>query len=523
MVTTHAVKKEVRDFIRSHEQRRKQFPRALLVGLIAGVIGTLFRISLIAAESLRTSMVLSLHRIGNWTIVIPMAVGGLGAGLAVYLVKQVAPEASGSGIPNLKAVLLHLRGMRWRRILPVKFIGGLAAIGGGLALGREGPTIQMGGAVGQMVGEWLGVTGRERQTLIAAGAGAGLSAAFNAPLSGMVFVLEEVQRDFTPIVFAASLIASVTADVITRLLTGQEPVFHMSNFPMPPISALGAYILVGVLAGVLGVGYNRGLLYSLNFFQKIHRWPSGVTGALVGVFAGAVAWFLPDAAGGGYPLLANVFSGTIAFGSLIFLFSIRFLLTMLSYGCGAPGGIFAPLLVLGAIMGVLVGQLAHLVFPGMAYYPAAFAVVGMGAYFSAIVRAPLTGIVLMLEMTGKNQQMLPLLVACLVAYGVAEWLGDRPVYEALLERDLLRGQHVPELQETLLLDLTIQPDAPFENKVVRELGLPPGVILVSLHRGMTDIVPMADTILSAGDRISVVVAPQAAEAVSLLREGFGSL
>ena len=521
VVTPQAVQSELQTFIASHEQRRKQLPRAAVVGVMAGLLGSAFRICLNWIGNQRTLLVLSLHHLGLWAIIFPVLLGIFGSAIAVALVEKVAPETAGSGIPHLKAVLHHLRGMRWERIIPVKFIGGITGIGGGLALGREGPTIQMGAACGKMLSEFLGANPRERQTLIAAGAGAGLAAAFNAPLAGMVFVLEEVQRDFTPIVFGASLIASVMSDVVTRFLTGQDPVFHLRGFPIPPLTALPAFLVVGVLAGFLGVAYNRGLLYSLDLFRLIRKWPPGAGGALVGVLVGLTTWFLPRASGGGYQLLDDVFKGNMIFEALIGFFLLRFVLTMLSYGCGAPGGIFAPLLILGALLGVFVGRGTHWAFPGMAYYPVAFAIVGMGAYFSAIVRAPLTGIVLMLEMTGSYQQMLPLLIACFTAYAVADMMGDHPIYEALMERDLLRGQHVPELKETLLLDLTIQAHSPFEGKPVRELGLPHGCILVSIHRGIEEIVPTADTIIYSADRVTAIISPQAPEAVEVLRKGAG--
>ena len=321
--------------------------------------------------------------------------------------------------------------------------------------------------------------------------------------------------------FGAALVASSASDVVTRFATGQDPVFHIRDFPIPPLTAIPAFLVVGCLAGVLGVMYNRDLLAALDSFGRLRRLRFGLAVAAVGALAGLTAWFLPTAAGGGYPLLDVMFAGKMGLSAVFGYFALRFVLTMVSYGCGAPGGIFAPLLVLGALLGVLVGAVAHRLIPGLAYYPAAFAVVGMGAYFSAIVRAPLTGIVLMLEMTGRYNQMLPLLLACFAAYAVADAMGDRPIYEALMERDLLRGQHIPELQETLLLDVTVQPGARFENRRVRDLGLPAGCILVSIHRGLEEIVPTADTTLESGDRVTAVVSPKAARAVGMLRDGTG--
>src|SRR5215470_7321984 len=190
---------------------------------------------------------------------------------------------------------------------------------------------------------------------------------------------------------------------------------------------------------------------------------------------------------------------------------------MVSYGCGAPGGIFAPLLVLGALIGLAVGELAHLVLPGLINHPESFAVVGMAAYFAAIVRAPLTGIVLIVEMTNTYEQMLPLLVACLSAYAIADWVMERPIYEALLERELARDGHAPDLQAPVILECTVQEGARFEGKQVHEIGLPDGCVLVALRRGLAELVPTLRTRLEAGDHLTAVIAPQAAEALAMLR------
>jgi CIC family chloride channel protein len=277
--------------------------------------------------------------------------------------------------------------------------------------------------------------------------------------------------------------------------------------------------LTGLLAGGLGVVFNRGLLASLDFFQSLRSRRGWMYGAAVGAGIGLVAWFTPQAVGGGNGLVLETLGGRIPWWALAPYFFLRFALTMASYGCGAPGGIFAPLLVLGSEIGLGVGKLGHWLFPVAMEHPETFAVVGMAAYFSGIVRAPLTGMVLIVEMTGNYSLVLPLLVACLTAYGVADLLGDQPVYEALLERDLLRAEGAPELHGTLLLDFTVEPGAEFEGKMVRELGLPPGAILINLRRGPTMHVPSATSLLEAGDQVTVLIAPDAAEAVAILKRG----
>src|SRR5215471_7235436 len=364
---------QVRDYFALQGQRRKLFPRALLVGVLAGGAAVAFRWALEGGDVLRNRLIGWAHQAPTWGWLLPMAVGALGAGLAVGLVHRVAPEAAGSGIPHVKAVLYWFRSMRWQAILPVKFIGGVVGIGSGLALGREGPTVQLGSALGAAVAHGLKVSPRERQTLIAAGAGAGLAAAFNAPLAGLAFVLEELQRHFAPAVFGAAFVAAVTADVLTRSLTSQLPVFHVATAPTPPLVVLPMFLGLGVLAGGLGVVFNHGLLQTLELFGRMRGWPASLRGVLVGAVVGLLGWFVPTAIGGGQSLVDAVLMGHMPLAAIPGWFLLRFGLTMVSYGCGAPGGIFAPLLVLGGLLGLAVGQLAHLALPSAGVQPETFA------------------------------------------------------------------------------------------------------------------------------------------------------
>ena len=519
---SRVVQHELKSFLRSHEQRRRQLPRALLVGLFAGLVAVAFRATLTEVEALRDRIVEYSRLHWAWCFGLPPLMGALGAAVAVGLTRRFAPEASGSGIPHVKAVLHGLRDLRWARVILVKFVGGISGIGGGLALGREGPTIQMGAAVGKMVSGWFSSTPRERRTLIAAGSGAGLAAAFNAPVSGLIFVLEEMERNFSQGVFAVTLIASAVADVTTRMLLGQLPVFHVEVASIPSLTALPVALVLGAIAGVLGVAFNRGLVWSLSSFERLRHLPPAVIGAAVGSVVGVVALVAPGSVGGGNRLIERILAGEASLYGLIGFFVLRFALTMASYGCGAPGGIFAPLLVLGSAIGLGVGGVAAGLFPQAVEHPESFAVVGMAAYFSAIVRAPLTGIVLIVEMTGNYSLVLPLLVACLVAYGVADFLGDRPVYEALLERDLLREEPASgHANGTMLLDLTIAPGARFAGKRVRELGLPAGCILILVRHGMHEQVPTAESVLNVGDHITALISGEATKAMVALREGAG--
>jgi CIC family chloride channel protein len=415
-------------------KRRHILPKAFVVGIVAGLLASVFRMALQFCEVGRISWIERLPL--GWGLLAALGIGGVGGGLGLWLVRRLAPETAGSGIPQLKAVVLGEAELRWKRVLPVKFLAGVVSIGAGMTLGREGPTVQMGGATGLMVSTWFRVRRGEgeRRALISAGAAAGLAAAFNAPLAGLIFVLEELNGSFTTVVFVASFLAAVTADVVCRVVTGETPVFAMHGAPGPSLHTLPAAAVLGVLAGFAGVAFNWSLLKSLDLFGRLREWPPFAVGACAGLVVGLAAWIYPVVSGSGALLSERAISGEIAVKWLVVLVAARFILTMVSYGSGAAGGFFAPLLVLGSLGGLVFGAGVHAVLPSWAAFPETLAVIGMGALFTATIRAPLTGIVLMIELTGQYDFMLPLLVSCFAAYGVAEGLGSKPIYDALRER-----------------------------------------------------------------------------------------
>lgn len=491
----------------------------MLVSVCAGIVALLFRAALTGADIVRNRLIAWAHSFPIMGWIFPIVFTMLGAGISVAITRHYAPEASGSGIPHLEAVLHRFRKLEWRRILPVKFFCGIIAIGSGLALGREGPTVQMGGAVGGAVSHWLKVSERERFTLISAGAGAGLAAAFNAPLSGLIFVLEEVRRDFEPIVFGTAFVAALIADIIARIGSGQFPAFSIPSYSVPPLTSLPIFALLGVVAGLLGVFFNRSLLTVLNIHAKIHSRLVLPVAVLIGGIVGLAGWFSPLLIGNGHALAETALKGELSLYAIPLFLAIRFLLTICSYCTGAPGGIFAPLLVIGALIGLGIGHIAHILFPMIVTIPAVFAVVGMAAYFTAIVRAPLTGIMLIVEMTGNYNQILPLLVGCFCAYAVAESLKDLPIYEALLERDLKRSGETRLPQEPVVVEFIIHPGAPFVGLEVRSLGLPSGCILVRCSDGKREWIPKADTRLEANMCITAMVSPEAFNSLKILRQG----
>ena len=421
--------------------RRIHFTRAAMAGLLAGALALAFRLSLDAVESSRFALLSSLRRHPGWGWAVLPVIGATFGALAAYLTERYAPAAAGSGIPHTRAVLAGKRTIDWRRLLPVKFIGGLLALGAGFSMGREGPTVQMGACAGAAISDTMKLDPHSRRNLIASAAGAGLGAAFNAPLAGFIFVIEELQREISPLTLVSALIASVVAVAISRIFTGQLPSFHIHGFPLPPLTALPLFALMGIVAGYAGTFFNSSLLWSIKVTNRIHLtgWQKA---AIVGAATGLAGWWLPDALGGGHRIAESILRGDFNSGEfipfLVILLIGKFLLTIAGYSSGIPGGIFAPLLVFGAIIGQLFGHVSAAIFPSSGATPAAYAVVCMAAMFTSVVRAPLTAIVLILEMTGNQEQLFSLILTCLVAYLVAEHARSAPIYDALMDIDLER-------------------------------------------------------------------------------------
>jgi CIC family chloride channel protein len=409
---------------------------AAFVGAVTGLVGAGFRIAIFWLGAFRTSVVVFSHsHAPSWASwLIPTALCAAGAAAGSWLTQRLAPQTAGSGIPRVESVLRnHLR-PAGAHILLVKFVGGALSIGSGLALGREGPTVQMGGTLGRLVSDFLRRFVAEPWTLIAAGGGAGLAVAFNAPLAAVIFVVEELLHRFSARVFSATLVACVAATLVLRAVIGNRPDFGVAPLPYFPADVLPEYLLLGVFAGLFGVTFNVSLLASLRLFDRARHWPPGTKGAIVGAAAGLIAWFAPTTVGGGQNLAQLAIAGRLASGMIFASLIIRFALTTVSYGSGAPGGIFSPLLALGALLGVAFGA-ANSGLRHVPSEPTAFAIVAMAACFTAIVRSPLTAVVLLLEMTGSWTLILPMMVASATAYAVPELLGNPPIYDSLRERD----------------------------------------------------------------------------------------
>jgi len=432
----------VNDRLASADVPWRLYLAAAVTGLFAGLVGAAFHALLDQAGGLRSGIhgLLDGAAVPGWVVL--MGLGALVLVSAAWLVRRFAPETAGSGVQEVEAILAGDRGLHWRRVLPVKFVAGILAVGSGLVLGREGPTVHMGAALGQMSAEGLRLDQRQQRALVAAGAGAGLAAAFNAPLAAIVFVTEELREHFEygfPTIQSVVL-ASCLAVAVSGWLLGQGPVLPLPPIEIPPVWALPLFVLLGVAIGALGVVFNAMLLGSVRSFKGLRGRYGYLPIALAGMALGALVWFFPKLVGGGESLVEALIHEPMALVALAGLLALRLLTTVGSYGLGLPGGIFAPLLALGTVVGAIVDALVRGFDPGAelatelgaALDPGLFAVAAMGALFAATVRAPLTGIILAIELTGAGDLILPVILTCLTATFAAEALGGRPIYSMLL-------------------------------------------------------------------------------------------
>jgi CIC family chloride channel protein len=411
---------------------------ALVVGAISGAGVACFMLLLEQADQLRDAFLVFAHAQGREGLWLLVAACGAAAGIAASLVRRISPQAAGSGIPHVEAVLNEQLPQAPFRVIPVKFVGGALAIGAGLALGREGPSVHMAATLGHLVGKIFRRNWPDCRVLLAAGAGAGLATAFNAPIAGAIFVLEELVRRFELRIAIAALGASASAISVSRTILGDGQDFHLGALVMPDLAIRPLFFVLGALAGIMAVITNRVLLQTMATVDRLDHWPVEIRAALIGAGVGALAWFLPDLVGGGDPITQRTLLGAGTLAVLPLAFLIRLALGSLSYSAGTPGGLFAPLLVLGAQFGLFFGLACQLAVPGLHVQPEGFALVGMAALFTGIVRAPLTGIVLATEMTADVTMLLPMLGACAMAMLTPTLLKDPPIYDSLRERTVAR-------------------------------------------------------------------------------------
>ncbi|WP_379696766.1 ClC family H(+)/Cl(-) exchange transporter [Mediterraneibacter gnavus] len=406
----------------------------LCVGLVGGFVVLLYRVALTFAGDWLVK-ILSYMKGNPFRCVVWFLILAALAWIVGKLVKW-EPMISGSGIPQVEGEIAGRLSQNWKRVLPAKFAGGFLCMLGGLSLGREGPSIQLGAMAGQGISRALGRGKREEKFLMTCGASAGLSAAFHAPLAGMMFAVEEIHKTFSIPILLPVMTASVTADYIASHILGLDPVFHFQITEYLPQNYYWLLILLGILVGVSGVFYNWGMLKAQELYRKIPFLKE--TGRLLIAFltAGVLGLVMPSVLGSGSGLIVSLTKGEMVLGMVVLTLVVKFLFSAVSFGSGAPGGIFFPLLILGALLGAVFAMTGAEFFGLDPVYINNFVLLGMTGFFTAIVRAPLTGIILLFEMSGSISQMLSLSIVSVTAYIVATLMRSEPIYDSLLKRIL---------------------------------------------------------------------------------------
>ncbi|CAL7878808.1 Chloride transporter, ClC family [Fusobacterium necrophorum subsp. funduliforme] len=482
----------------------------LMVGLITGIIVSFYRYALHIFNVLRETFV-SPNTLTNYPFLIKLWIGFLVIGFFIDFLYRKYPRTSGSGIPQVKGIILgtvHYK--HWFAQLVAKFVGGLFGIGAGLSLGREGPSVQLGSYVASGIAKGFRCNRVDENYLITSGASAGLAGAFGAPLAGVMFSLEELHKFLTAKLIICIFVASIASDFIGRRFFGIDTAFSMLvSYPrdINPYLQFALYILFGILIAFFGKLFTTTLVKTQNIFQgiRISRWMKVV---FVMSTSFLLCLVLPEVTGGGHELVESLPQLQQGILFLFFVFLIKLLFTSLSYATGFAGGIFLPMLVLGAILGKIFALLLLHFFPFDPNIIVHFMVLGMVGYFVSVVRAPITGAVLILEMTGSFDHLLALVTVSVVAFYVTALLKLAPVYDILYERmpkDDFEETHEVESMGKTLIVVPVAAESYLDGKKISEVEWGEEVLVVALRRNETEKIPKGDSIMRSGDNIVLLL------------------
>jgi CIC family chloride channel protein len=418
-----------------HLQQREE--QVFLV--LSLLIGALTGLAVVAFIVVTERLGMRLYPVGSaaWRRVLVPVAGSLAMGVLLY---RYFPNARGSGVPQTKAALFARDGFISLRTVLGKFFCTATTLASGIPLGREGPSVQVGAGIGSVLGRWLGLRPEKVKALIPVGAAAAIAAAFNTPMAAVLFSLEEVMGDMHAPILGSVVLASATSWAVLRLLLGNNPLFQVPQYTLVHPLELAIYALLGIAGGFLSVAFTKLLLGMRRYFLHLPRstrWWHPVAG---GVTVGLMGWLVPQVLGVGYTYVGSALNGTMALKLMLLLVVLKLFGVTVSYASGNAGGIFGPSLFLGAMLGGAIGTVAHGVLPGYTATPGAYALVGMGALFAGIVRAPMTSVLMIFEMTRDYAVIVPLMIANLTSFFISSRFQKQPIYEALAHQD---GIHLP--------------------------------------------------------------------------------
>lgn len=509
----------VRDILRSVDRLKyKMILHSFVVGLLAGGVIVVYRILGEHLLSILKKTYL-IHGKNPVVIVFIFLTLILVSFMVSFCVKK-EPNISGSGIPQVEGIIMRKLETNWRKVLVYKFFGGILTLASGLSVGREGPSIQMGAAIGEGISKTSNKMDYEHKYLITSGASAGLAAAFNAPLAGVMFALEEVHKNFSPIVLMSAMVSAVTADMTTKLVLGIRPSLMFSQLKIMPLKYYWALIFLGVVLGVGGYFFNNGVVFSKKMFKRLPiRLEFKI--AIPFILSGIIGLTLPGLLGGGHSLILELGQMKLTLGIIFLFLIIKYIFTFISFGSGVPGGIFLPLLAIGSLLGSFVGVVSTSYLGVPEVFLMNFIVLSMAGHFASTVKAPITGIILIFEMTGSFEQLLPLSVVAFTSIIVSDLLKVSPVYEVLL-KNILGGDVEPyrgEESKKTLVEFSVHLGSEIEGKHISEIKWPNKSLVVSISRGSDEIIPRGDTRIVEGDMLTVMINQvESAEVISYLKE-----
>jgi len=412
---------------------------SIFIGIISGLLVVSFRM---AIEWLSVLLQGSAPAPYQTRLLIAPACAGL---LIAVLAKWVFPQVRGSGVNQTKAALYIHNGYMSTRTVIGKFLLSALAIGSGQSLGPEDPSLQIGAGVASLISRKVGLS-RERLRIFApVGAAAGLAAAFNAPISAILFVIEEVIGQWTAGVLGSIVLSAVSAVVVARWFWGASPMFRIPSVDLRDPRELMAYAVLGFVGGVASLGFAKALGYLRPTMRNQPEWFKLLQPALAGLLVGAIGYFgLPEVMGAGYGAIDLAMHGQFAFKMLLLLALFKIIATTLSFSSGTPGGMFAPTLFIGAMLGAAVGSFEHIFFKDLTGSIGSYALVGMGVLFAAFLRAPLTSVFMVLEVSGNYSIILPVILANTIAYLISRALQPVPIFELFTHQD---GLYLPSMEE----------------------------------------------------------------------------
>lgn len=409
--------------------RSKIILQAVMVGLISGLLVVFFKVSINKLFEFIQNFI-SQFDLSHKLLIFPLitTLGGLISGVLVF---KFAPETKGSGIPFVKMVMARMGNITRVRTIVVKFLAGVAGIGTGLSLGREGPSVQLGAGAGALVGKIFKMKGTDQGKLIAAGAGSAIGATFNAPIAGTIFVLEELVNKFSASLLFPVLVATVTASSVARHFLGNNP-----SFTIPYIThdlsfeGISVCIILGIVAGFLGVAFAKIIYKNNEFFEKMDKIPNWLKPAIAGFGIGVIGIFVPYVLGSGNLSVDLLLQHKLALSVVVLVFAVKFFVTPFCFGSGAAGGIFLPMLMLGSFLGYIVASIFNMF--GFHVDVVVMAMIGMGAFLASVARTPITAVVMVFEMTAGYTHILPIMLSAAIADLIAEKLNHRPIYASLI-------------------------------------------------------------------------------------------